>query len=714
MERRSFLLQVLLGWVFAIAGKIGLSKTTERSQNMSFIIQNPDPLVFYVAPHGNDSWSGKLQNVNATQDDGPFATLERAKIAIRELKQQQQGKLNSLVKVVLRGGIYFLSQTLVFEAQDSGTEQFPITYQSHPGEQAIISGGKVITGWHKEQVNNREMWTVTLPAEWKKQPFQHLWVNGERRTRPRYPNAKNLQVKGITQAEGQPWHKGQYSFQYHQGDLPQGIDLVGGEVVVMNRWTESRLPITRIDEAKQIIHSNKETVYSLQPGDIYYIENVLGILDTPGNWYLDRDRAKLYYLPKPGETITTIEVIAPILSRLILLKGQTGKNNPVEYLNFYNLSFQHTNWELPEQHSGYGQNASGVPASVTVRYGHHCTWQNCHWTHLGNYALELQEGCQYNRIINCEMLDLGAGGIKVGVRPKDDKSLVPTEQETHHTEIIGNHIFDGGKFFPSAAGIVTSYSHHNRIAQNQIHDFYYTAISVQGTWGFKKTSAYENLVEDNYIHHIGKLANGEGPLLSDLGGVYILGLQPGTVIRSNTIHDLYAIRYGGRGIYLDEGSSHILIENNLVYRTSHACLALHYGKENTIRNNIFALGGTSQIYRALRDYNMAKQQKYISLRLENNIFFWQQGLFMDGVKEDPSSHVEFERNIYWKINEGEINIANLSWQQWQEQGEDRNSIIANPLFVAPQRGDFRLQSDSPAIKLGFNSNLIPLHGKLPS
>ena len=710
MERRNFLLRVLLGWLAVITAKTPIGKTSERSQNMPSIMQNPNAIVFYVAPNGDDSWSGKLQDINSNRDDGPFATVERAKMAVRELKQQQ-GRLSSPVKVVLRGGTYFLSKTLIFKPQDSGSKEFPITYQSHPGETAIISGGRKITGWQEETVNNRQMWSVTLPAEFKKKPFQHFWVNGERRNCARYPNAKKLKVKAVTKAEGQPWHKGQYNLQYHDGDLLDGVNFVGGELVVMSRWVESRLPITRIDKEKKVIHFSKETVFTLQPGDLYYIENTLDILDTPGDWYLDRDRAKLYYLPKPGEAIDTIEAIAPILHRTMLLDGKSDKTNFIRYLNFYNLSFQHTNWELPENRSGYNYLANGVIGAIAANGIRRCVWQNCTWSHLGNYALEFKTGCQYNRISNCQMYDLGAGGIKIGFKPKDDKLLSP-ELENHHTQIVNNDIYDGGKFFHSAAGIYAIYSHSNKVEKNHVRDFYYNGICFRGTWGFKKTSAYKNIIRDNYVHHIGKLSSGEGPFLSDMGGIYTLGLQPGTVISGNIVRDVYALRYGGRGIYLDEGSSHIIVENNLVYRTSHSSLALHFGKENTIRNNVFALSGESLIYRAPKDYNLARKQKYISLRLEHNIFFWEEGKLINPVAKNPGFNIEFDRNIYWHKNAENINIANLSWQQWQQQGEDSNSLVANPLFVAPQQGDFRLQPNSPAIKLGFNPDPIPLHGKL--
>ncbi|MGL5074664.1 MAG: right-handed parallel beta-helix repeat-containing protein, partial [Waterburya sp.] len=276
---------------------------------------------------------------------------------------------------------------------------------------------------------------------------------------------------------------------------------------------------------------------------------------------------------------------------------------------------------------------------------------------------------------------------------------------TSHNFIINNHLFDGGKFFHSAAAIAVVKSHDNLIAHNHIHDYYYTGITVMGTWGFEATPAYQNLIEHNHIHHIGKLSNGEGPIISDMGGIYILGRQKGTKIRHNKIHDIEGLRYGGWGIYLDEGSSYILVEHNLVYKTSHGGFVQHYGRENLIRYNIFALGKTSQIHRVEKDLKFARDGNFISFRFENNIVYWQEGEFITGfdpanTNEKYQSHVVFNHNIYWKQQPSDFSLGNLTWQQWQQR--DRHSLITDPLFIAPQENNFQLQPDSPALKLGFN------------
>ncbi len=698
MNRRNFLTLLGLGFLVSASPVLISACITKAQHQKSSDFSAPNDsksIIFYVATNGKDSWSGKLSQPNKTKTDGPFATLTRSRDAIRELKSQQGGTLKQPVTVFIRGGTYFLPETLKFTAEDSGTVDFPITYKGYQNEKPILSGGQRITGWKQVKIDGKKLWAAEL-AEVRegKWFFRQLWVNGNRRSRARYPNKGYLKVAEVPDVKpDSKWYQGQTRFKYRPDDLKNWSTVEQAEIVLMTRWVESRLPVTNVDEAQKIVSFGRRSIHRITPGDLYYIEHALEILDTPGEWYLDQRSGRLYYMPLPDEDMSKAEAIAPVLSKLVVLFADWGTGQFIEHLSFENLTFAHAEWYYPQDFKsnwptpdvgGFPQAADGVPGAIYGKGVRYCTWKNCTIFHVSNYGIEFSTVSEYNQVIDCNIFDLGAGGIKI------------LANGGH--KIINCHIYNGGLIFHSAVGIWSGKSSGNYIANNHIHDFYYTGISVGLTWGYAKADTRDNIIESNYIHHIGKLSNGDGPLLNDKGGIYTLGVQPGTVIRSNVIHDIQAFNYGGWGIYLDEGSSQILVENNLVYRTRDGGFHLNYGKENTIRNNIFAFGNLAQLRRSANE-------PHLSFTFERNIVYWSEGKLLDGKWGD--FNFALDRNLYWhrgeEENDGndEISFANLSWDEWQAKGMDKNSLIADPLFIAPEKGDFRLKPNSPAFKLGF-------------
>lgn len=653
-------------------------------------------IVFYVSPNGNDAWAG----IEPTEKgkNGAFATIARAREAIRELKQQQGGTLKQPVTVFLREGTYFLQEPLSFTAEDSGTNDFLITYKAYQGEKPVISGGRMIKGWQPVTLNGKTVWTTNIPeVKDKKWSFHQLWVNGDRAKRCRYPKTGYLKVdKAPDVTPDTLWQEGQTRFQFRSGDLPAIKEVESGEAIVITRWAESRLPIKAIARDSQIISFYHPSIYRIDPGDsdssaagIYYLENMRELLTEPGEWYLEAKSGQLYYIPLPGEEISQVEIIAPVLSKLVELTGNKQTGQFVEYLQFANLTFTHGEWYYSQENKrNLGQAAEGLPGAIAANRVRFCTWKQCAIAHISNYALDFADACSSNKILECQFFDLGAGGIKIA--------------NYGNNQIIGCHIYNGGLIFHGAVAIWIGNAANNRIAHNHIHHFYYTGISVGWTWGSADSPTANNVIEFNHIHHLGKLADGDRPLINDNGGIYTLGVQPGTKIRSNLIHDIQARNFGGWGIYLDEGSSQITVENNIVYRTRKGGFHLHRGEDNIVRNNIFAFGELCQLERTLETLEAAvEDENYQSFRLENNIIYWREGNLLEGRWEDK--YYAFERNLYWYLGDRSISFDKLSWQEWQQQGMDRNSIIADPLFINPEGGDFRLQPNSPALKMGFKS-----------
>lgn len=648
---------------------------------------------FYVAKNGNDAWSGTLSAPNRQRTDGPFATLQRAQQAVRELRQK--GNLNRPVVVMVRRGVYSLDEPLLFTPEDSGTAQSPTIYTAYPGEKPILSGGVILTGW---QVNERGHWEVNLPqvasGEWN---FIQLWVNGERRYRPRLPKEGYFTIaEAIQPPEGKPgWDR----FRFHEGDLrPDWYSLQDVEILAIQIWSMARLRIAQVDTANRVVTftgttSHREWWSALNQGNRYLVENVREALQLPGEWYLDRRTGTLTYIPMPGETPEKAVVVAPKLPRLIELRGDVQGKRWVQHLIFRGLTFAHTNWVTPPQGYSCWQAEVLVGGAISAQGARDCVFEDCRVTHVGDYAFDFGQGCKRNRVERCEMTDMGAGGIKIGTMniPQDEEQVV-----SHHV-VRDNLIAHGGRLHAASVGVWIGQSPHNRVEHNEICDFYSVGVSVGWTWGYTQHLGHHNTIAYNHIHDLGQ------GVLSDLGGIYTLGLQEGSLIHHNLIHDIGSFSYGGWGIYFDEGTTHLLAENNVVYRTKTGGFHQHYGKENRVVNNVFAYAREGQLQRT-------RQEPHLSFTFERNIVIWKEGPLLHGNWGDDQYKLDY--NLYWHEGGGEVRFANWSFEEWKARGQDEHSLVADPLFVNPEKGDFRLKPGSPALKLGFKPIDLSRTGRL--
>jgi hypothetical protein len=689
-----------VGLGLVVLGLLAGCAQPEREPTASLLKAKPGPSVFFVATNGNDSWSGRLAAPNASHTDGPFATPGHALEAVRQFRAGRGSGSNQPVAIYVRGGSYFLAQPLVLQPLDSG-----LLLAAFPHEGPVLSGGRRVGGWHEVSLQGRQLWAAELPAVREgKWFFRELWVNGQRATRARHPNHGYLKIAELPDKVSD-WTQGHMRFRFHEGDFKAWASVTNAEVVAMTRWVESRLPVAGVDETARILSFSKRSVFELSPGDLYYAEGAFEFLDQPGEWYLDRATGTLYYLPRAGEEMSAAEVIAPRLEQVVRLEGQPEAGAFIDHVVFRGLTFAHTEWNLPDvpqrpkdqweakaEVGGFGQAAVGVPGAVWGQGVRACGFERCSFSRLGNYGLELTGGCQGNRIVGCEFSDLGAGGIKLG----ETRIRSNAAEQTRSNLIEHCRLYDGGHMFASAVGIWFGQTPDNRIAHNLIHDFFYTGISIGWTWGYGAALATNNTVEFNHVHHIGVKSDGDGPILSDMGGIYTLGRQPGTRICNNLWHDMAATRYGGWGIYFDEGSSGIVAESNLVYRTTHGGFHQHYGETNVLRNNIFAFGRDFQLQRT-------RPEPHLSFTFQTNIVYFDSGVLISG--DWAGGQIVMDGNLYYdarpEAQGGLPHFGAMTWEQWRQKGHDRDSMIADPRFVAPRENDFRLQSDSPALKLGF-------------
>jgi hypothetical protein len=435
-----------------------------------------------------------------------------------------------------------------------------------------------------------------------------------------------------------------------------------------------------------------------QAGDVYWIENAPEFLDQPGDWFSRKKTGELFYLPKPGEKIDGFQAVVPQLTNVIRIEGKPEAGQFVDQVSFRGITFAHAEWSLPvagidqdghPTRGGFEQAAYGVPGAVWAEGARHCSFENCTFANIGDYGLELARGCQDNHVTRCTFNDLGAGGIKLG-----EKAVrAPEAEHACRNEVIDCSISNYGKLFADAVGVLIGQSYDNRVSHCLIRDGFYTGISIGWTWGYDKTPTHGNIIEHNHIHHIGIQSSGEASLISDMGGVYTLGIQPGTVIRDNDIHDIDGRVYGGWAVYLDEGSSNIVVERNLLHTTTHGGFHHHYGKDNIVRNNILAFGRTRQIERS-------QAEDHLSFTFEHNIVIWDQG---QGIMGDWSKfNATFRSNQYWPYGKAEPLFAYVGFDQWRAKGMDEGSVVADPGFVDAAHGDFRFKPGmGPAKSIGF-------------
>ncbi|OGV69071.1 MAG: hypothetical protein A2283_01485 [Lentisphaerae bacterium RIFOXYA12_FULL_48_11] len=638
---------------------------------------------FFVSPEGSD--------VNPGTKKQPFQTVERARIAVRKAKSDRMP-----VTVWLREGVYSVAKTIEFTPEDSGTENAHVTYSAYKGEKVAVSGGRSIAGWQK---SDGELWTTVVPGVKEgKWYFHQLFVNGQRRTRARTPNNGYLYTEGILAPfDRAKWYaadiEAKRGFLFRDGDIMRWNNFNDALIVIYHSWTTSIHFITDLDVKKRAVRlvpaSGWPIGYWWEYNTRYHVENILEALDEPGEWYLDRTTGILRYWPLPGEDMKKTEVIAPVVCRtLVAFKGQPDEGKCIEYLIFRDISFQYTDSyiapDMPVDHQG----ATEQKPMIAAEGLRHSIFENCEMVHAGENGIWLDSGCSDNVIRRCHVHDLGGSAIFIGPKIFKDKPEMAVLRNT----VDNCFIHDGSHIFRGSQGLWIGKSSCNRLTHNEISDFHHIGISVGYSWGYAPSTASNNLVAFNHVHHI---CNG---YFSDGGGIYTLGISPGTVIRNNIVHDVIPtpmMPVGGTGIYHDEGSSGILVESNIVYNVGAGAYNQHYGRENLARNNIFAFGGSNTI-------TCCRVEDHLSFTFEGNIVLSSDGQVTSDHYSPLKCKTEFRRNLYWDISGKEPVFSGVSFGEWQKTERDRDSQIADPHFRDVQKRDFRLKRSSPALAMGFN------------
>ena len=564
----------------------------------------------YVTPQGNKNADGSK--------DRPFRTLHEAQKrvrAIRALNRQQK------VRVEIASGDYFLEKPLQFGPKDSG-ELAPtastIYNATKPGT-VRISGGQKITDWR--DVNG--VWVTKLRLEGTSLAsknkgdfftlFSDLWVNGHRAIPARSPNQGFYRIEKAGADD-------RTSFTVSKSQVLTLANPRTAEVVFLHDWSTSRIRFHSIDKEKRLYRfadaigpsSAHFTISHFEKHPRYFVENAPELLDAPGEWNLDHATGELRYIPREGESLDTVEVIAPNLKRLIEIHG-TDSKHVVDGIQFQGIRFCHTRFNRPphgwagiqaafhERRKKAGQGGRiPQPAGIDCRFATMCRFENCTFQHFAGGGISFGEGCSGCGIYKCLLQDIGGNGIMIGstdasVVKKGDKPLV----ENSACNVDSCVIEKCGATYYEAVGIWVGIAKWTFIQNNEIRYLPYTGISLGWRWDDKPTACGQNLLKGNHIHHVMQV-------LSDGGGIYTLGRQPGTKLTDNIIHDVpvNAGRAESNGIFMDEGSTEISVMDNIIFNISKSPIRFHRAGKNRIWRNILAAPEGVQPFR----YNRSKPQ----------------------------------------------------------------------------------------------------------
>lgn len=601
------------------------------------------------------------------------------------------------ITVYLEKGEYEVARTLEFHENFYGVEFKSLTGKA---EDVIISGGRKVSGFEEKVFNGKKCLGVYLPeVKAGKEDFSDLYVNGKRASLTRYPQTGYLQFaeaenKGIFLDDVSKWVRLKTE---DVKDL-SAEEIKNAQLTFLHYWVDEHTAVEDYDEKTGKLVMEKYSRFSINgeiTESVYYFENIKSAFANAGEWYLDKAEGMLYYIPRESENAENLQVRIPRLPFVLNMSGT--KTSPIKNISFENITFAYTKGEHDcvrddgLKTASDGQGVSQAKGTVNLCYARNCSFKGCNFVNFGLHGLNIENGCSQIRVENCTFYDGGAGGIMIG----GSDAFGEEADRTFACQILGSKIHACGRRHKAGCGILIKHAYDNRIVGNEIFDLFYSGISVGWVWGYKDSVTRDNYIADNHIYDLGK------GVLSDMGGVYLLGAQPGTVVKGNKIHDIYAREYGGWAIYTDEGSAFVRVENNICYRCSDNCYHQHYGRMNVVKNNIFAFAGKELC-------RITWGEVHLSCIFEQNILITDGCLAYGLLSREhiENGTVATGGNLIWSTTGTPSDVISYCGEKCdlataQSFGLEKGSIYADPKCKDLESFDFTLADDSPAYGLGF-------------
>ncbi len=570
------------------------------------------------------------------------------------------------------------------------------------GENALLDGGYRLGRFEETSINGVYAWRVYIePQTASRMLFDQLFINGSRRFRASLCAGDDFRLCGLVSENGTSrdavladWLTSMNRFSY-SGDLPKISHPEDTELHICHCWRHERMQVASVDYEKKQITTATCTTLGALADDKYMFCNVREALSCSGEYYFDFTESMLYYIPLEGESIESTEAVIPMLDSVMEFENCTditlsdisfryvsGRCDFRDYLKDRRL----TEAMVSTTHMQSENNLSGC---VNFKGCRDCTVERCAFTGIGVFGIAMTEPQnKHMTVTKCTFRDLGSGALKVGGEQNTSRTAMEPDAYISFTD---NDVNGYGVIYHSACAVIMAHVSHALICGNEIQNGDYTAVSCGWEWGYGETGYYENRIENNHIHHIGKKR------LDDMGAIYLLGIQPFTRIAGNKIHDVYGDK--GKccfGIYLDEGSSGVTVENNLVYNILSDAMHIHYGRDNIVTGNIFALCDEALL-------SATRREEHTQLRVENNIFYSKNAKILRLPKD--STAVLTNNNLYYS-KEGNPSFSRnafmpdesyIGFEEWRnEYGSDKLSRIADPMFEDLDKYNFNLKEESPA------------------
>lgn len=683
---------------------------------------------FYVSTQGSDSDTGTIAQ--------PFASLERARDAVRELKKVD-GKRDIIVQI--RGGNYILNQTVVFGVEDSGIDGFKVVYEAYPNEKPVFCSDHKIVGWQRLSESVPFLPKQAAGQVWvadKKREFYTLYGSDGQRL----PRARSRGFSPIMPLDSQSVsNNSRTKLHFPKNKLRNWPNLEDIELLVRpnHAWILNILPIESVNPKSQIAVTEVQATYVmdrlhfLKDTRSVWIENAIDYLDKPGEWVLDTKKNKLYLWPRNSEAPKGL--VVPSLTEYIRVEGQINAEGPtdvpVRNLVLRGLTFTRGESDRMKsqdkglQHDWEFQDKAN--ALVRFRGAEGCIVEQCCFTESGAVALRFDLHAQKNRVESNHFNRLGGTGLLIcGYGPG-------TKDVSKNNRVVNNHIHNVGEIYSHAPGIFLWQTGNNRVANNLIHHTPYSGIIISGvmnkffatkankrelarTIRWKEIStkpktyqriqrflhSHDNVIEYNEIHHaMEKLGDGNG--------IYIRGAGPNNIIRRNYIHHLVSPTALQSAIRTDGGQRDTLITENVIYKCVSQGIQIKLNNRAINNYIVDLIGSVHNGEQRPPAYFKLREGPMTGAVIQRNILYHSDdtpaNLYDEGrtprLVAAWANQADTNNNLYYIASDSKQTKAWL--KRARRDGIDRASRVGDPLFVDPTSQDFRFKAGSMAAELGI-------------